>query len=86
MPATEQCVIIDGVVFLNTPTSMARAAAGGRAQHHDVHRRHAADKVFEDDGIYVFKFHVDWADPPKTTLSGPQKIAVAPYTICATAS
>ena len=37
-------------------------------------------KVLEDDGIYVWKFHVDWKDPAKTKRRpGPQKIAVAPY-------
>ena len=36
-------------------------------------------KVLEDDGIYAWKFHVDWNDPSKTKLDGPAKIAVAPY-------
>jgi hypothetical protein len=36
-------------------------------------------KIFEDDGIYFYKVHVDWNDPSKTTVSAPQKIAVAPY-------
>ncbi len=36
-------------------------------------------KIFEDDGIYVWKYHVDWADPSKTKLEGPEKIQVAPY-------
>ncbi len=36
-------------------------------------------KVLQDDGIYVWKFHVDWADSTKTKLDGPVKIAVAPY-------
>ena len=35
--------------------------------------------VFEDDGIYVWQFHVDWKDPTKTKVTGPEKIAVAPY-------
>lgn len=35
---------------------------------------------FTDDGIYVWKFHVDWKDPAKTKLDGPVKIPVAPYT------
>ena len=29
------------------------ASAPGRAQHHDGRRRHAAERCFEDDGIYV---------------------------------
>jgi hypothetical protein len=36
--------------------------------------------VFQDDGIYVWKFHVDWQDPTKTKLDGPVKIPVEPYT------
>lgn len=36
--------------------------------------------ILGDDGIYVWKFHVDWADASKTKLSDPEKITVAPYT------
>lgn len=36
-------------------------------------------KIFDDDGIYVWKYHVDWQDPSKTKLEGPEKIQVAPY-------
>jgi len=36
-------------------------------------------KVLHDDGIYVWKFHVNWADPSKTRLDGPVKVTVAPY-------
>jgi hypothetical protein len=78
--ATEQGVVVDGVNFLNNadldgkqlPPSGApniMMAAGG-AQ---------LKKVVEDDGIYVWKYHVDWADPSKTKLDGPAKVAVAPY-------
>jgi hypothetical protein len=78
--ATEQCMIVDGVNFLNnadvdgTQTPPAGApniviAAGGTQ----------LKKVMEDDGIYIWKYHVDWNDPSRTTLTGPQKIAVAPY-------
>ena len=78
--ATEQCVIIDGVNFLNNadldgkqlppkgaPNIMM--AAGGTQ----------LKKVMEDDGIYVWTFHVDWKNPSKTKVVGPTKIAVAPY-------
>jgi hypothetical protein len=78
--ATEQCVIIDDVNFLNNadldgkqlppkgaPNIMM--AAGGTQLR----------KVMEDDGIYVWSFHVDWKDPSKTKVVGPKKIAVAPY-------
>jgi hypothetical protein len=79
-PATEQCVIIDGVNFLNNadidgmqvPPAGApniMMAAGGTQLKQD----------FDDDGIFVWKFHVDWKDPSKTAVSGPVKIPVAPY-------
>jgi hypothetical protein len=80
LPATEQCVIVNGVNFLNNSDIDGRAlppagtpnivvAAGGTQ----------LKEIFEDDGIYAWKFHVDWNDPGKTTLTGPTKIAVAPY-------
>ncbi len=79
-PASEQCVIIDGVNFLNNadidgkglPPSGApniMMAAGGTQ----------LKKVLEDDGIFVWKFHVDWQNPANTKVTGPEKIAVAPY-------
>ena len=79
-PATEQCIIIDGVNFLNNAdidgTKLPPAgapnimmAAGGTQLH----------KVFEDDGIYAWKVHVDWNTPANTKADGPVKIPVAPY-------
>jgi hypothetical protein len=79
-PATEQCFVIDGVNFLNN------ADLDGR----DVPRRGAPNivmatggtqlkNVLEDDGVYVWMFAIDWKDPAKTTLTGPEKIPVAPY-------
>jgi hypothetical protein len=78
--ATEQCMIVDDVNFLNNADvdgtqlpppgapNIIMAAGGTQLR-----------KVMEDDGIYVWKYHVDWNDPSRTTLQGPQKIAVAPY-------
>jgi hypothetical protein len=79
-PATEQCVVIDGVNFLNNVDLDGRQlppagapnivlAAGGTQLQHDM----------EDDGIYAWQFHVDWSDTSKTTFTGPVKIPVAPY-------
>ena len=34
---------------------------------------------FDDDGIYVWNFHVDWKTPANTKVAGPVKIPVAPY-------
>ena len=79
-PATEQCVIIDGVNFLNSAdlegTRLPPAGAPnillatGGAQ---------LNGVFGDDGVYAWQFTVDWANPANTRLSGPEKIPVAPY-------
>jgi hypothetical protein len=79
-PASEQCVIIDGVNFLNNADIDGKAlppagapnimmAAGGTQLKND----------FDDDEIHAWKFHVDWRNPAKTKVSGPEKIAVAPY-------
>jgi hypothetical protein len=80
LPATEQCVVVDGVNFLNNadidghdlPPAGAPniiMAAGGTQ----------LKGKFDDDGIYVYKLHVDWNDKSKTALTGPVKIAVASY-------
>jgi hypothetical protein len=79
-PAGEQCVIIDGVNFLNAAdldgkrpppsgTPNIIMAAGGTQ----------LKKVFEDDGVYVWRLHVDWQNPANTKIIGPEKITVAPY-------
>jgi hypothetical protein len=79
-PATEQCVIIEGVNFLNNadldgktlPPSGApniMIAGGGTQLKSD----------FDDDAVFVWQFHVDWKDSTKTRVSGPTRLAVAPY-------
>jgi hypothetical protein len=78
--ATEQCVIIENVNFLNNadidgknlPPAGApniMMAAGGTQ----------LDNVFEADAIDVWQFHVDWKNPANTKVTGPEKIRVAPY-------
>ena len=80
LPATEQCLVVDGVNFLNNadidghglpPTGAPNImmAAGGTQ----------LKKIFEDDGIYYWKVHVDWRNPKNTKAIGPVKIPVAPY-------
>jgi len=73
-------MIVDGVNFLNNadldgrtlpPTGAPNVvlATGGTQLH----------GIFDDDGIYAWRFSVDWADPANTRLIGPEKLAVAPY-------
>jgi hypothetical protein len=79
-PATEQCVVLDGVNFLNNadldgltlpPTGAPNIlmATGGTQLQDD----------FDDDGVFVWRFHVDWDEPANTKVEGPDRIAVAPY-------
>lgn len=79
-PATEQCFTKDNVNFLNpadtdgtTPPPAGAPnlvlALGGEQLH----------SVFEDDGVYAYKFHVDWTTPANSTLTGPTKIPVQRY-------
>ena len=78
--ASEQCIVIDGVNFLNNadldgqnlpPTGAPNIlmAAGGSQLR----------QILEDDALYAWQFHVSWSDPSKTGLTGPVKIPVAPY-------
>ena len=78
--ATEQCIVIDGVNFLNNADIDGRAlppagapnimmAAGGTQ----------LKNLLEDDGIYAWKVKVDWKNPANTKAEGPVKILVAPY-------
>jgi hypothetical protein len=78
--ASEQGFVIDDVNFLvpadldgkQLPPAGAPAfvlAAGGTQ----------LKKVLTDDGVYCWKFAVNWQDPSKSKLEGPVKIPVAPY-------
>jgi hypothetical protein len=80
LPATEQCVVIDGGVFmLNTDVDGRRPPPAGAPNIMMSTGGTQLMKIFEDDGIYFYKVHVDWSDVSKTSVSAPQKIAVAPY-------
>jgi hypothetical protein len=79
-PAREVGFIIDGVNFLNNADLDGRQLppagapnlmmATGGAQLNDIR---------EDDGIHAWKVYVDWGDPMKSRVEGPEKIEVAPY-------
>src|SRR5215471_2501819 len=80
LPATEQCVIIDGgVFFLNADLFGKRLPPPGAPNILMSTGGTQLMKIFDDDGIYYYTVHVDWNDPNKTSVSAPQKIAVAPY-------
>jgi len=79
-PATEQCMIVDAVNFLNNADLDGKAlppagapnvvlAAGGTQLR----------GIFADDGIYAWRFSVDWTEPANSRLAGPEKMTVAPY-------
>jgi Xaa-Pro aminopeptidase len=78
--ATEQCLVIENVNFLNNadidgtvlpPNGAPNVilAAGGTQ----------LDGIFEADTIDTWQFHVDWRQPANTKITGPEKIRVAPY-------
>lgn len=79
-PATEQCLVIADVAFLNNADLDGHTlppegapnpvlASGGMQLRGD----------FDDDGLHAWNFHVDWEDPSRTRLEGPTKVLVAPY-------
>ena len=79
-PASEQCVIMENVSFLNNADLDGKSlppngapnimiAAGGRQ----------LDNILEDHLIKAWQFHVDWKNPANTSVTGPQDIEVAPY-------
>src|SRR5580693_5465290 len=79
-PATEQCIIIDGVNFLNNADiDGQKQPPAGAPNILMAEGGTQLKKIFEDDGIYVWKVHVDWTNPANTKADGPVKIAVAPY-------
>jgi hypothetical protein len=79
-PATEQCLVIDGVNFLNNADVDGKALPPRGAPNVMMATGGIQLKeVFEDNVIYAWKFHVDWNDPKKTTVSKPSRISVAPY-------
>ena len=78
--ATEQSFIINDVNFLlNSDVEGQQLPDKGAPNILMTNGGTQLHNEFEDDGIYYWKFHVDWKDTAKTHLEGPIKIAVAPY-------
>ena len=79
-PATEQCIVINDVGFLNNadldgknlPPAGApniMMATGGTQ----------LTKIFDAATIGVWQFHVDWKNPANTRVTAAGSVAVAPY-------
>jgi hypothetical protein len=78
--ATEQCIVIDGVNFLNNADIDGRSAPPAGAPNIMMAAGGTQlKKIFDDDGIYFWKVHVDWNNPANTKADGPEKLKVAPY-------
>jgi hypothetical protein len=78
--ATEQCIVIDGVNFLNNADIDGRSAPPAGAPNIMMAAGGTQlKKIFDDDGIYFWKVHVDWNNPANTKADGPVKLRVAPY-------
>src|SRR5262245_54471052 len=79
-PATEQCVIVENVNFLNNADIDGRNVPPAGAPNVMMAAGGAQlDRVFEASVIDVWQFHVDWKQPSNTNISRLQKIRVAPY-------
>src|SRR5688572_29066613 len=79
-PATEQCVVIDGVNFLNNADlDGPRLPPAGAPNPMLATGGAQLNKIFGDDGIFVWQFKVDWQTPANTKVTGPVKLPVAPY-------
>ena len=79
-PASEQCVVIDGVNFLNNADLEGTRLPPAGAPNTILATGGAQlNRVFGDDGIYAWQFKVDWANSANTKVTGPVKIPVAPY-------
>jgi hypothetical protein len=78
--ATEQCVGKSGVNFFN-PSDLDGTMAPPAGAPNIVMALGGTqlNRVFEDDGVYAYKYHVDWLNPSASTLTGPTKITVARY-------
>src|SRR5215469_2594895 len=79
-PSTEQCIVVDGVNFLNNADIEGQKRPPAGAPNIMMASGGTQLKnVFDDDGIYFWKVNVDWNNPANTKTDGPTKIKVAPY-------
>ena len=79
-PATEQGFLLNGVNFLlNSDVEGQQLPPKGAPNIMVANGGTQLQNKFEDDGIYFWTFQVDWKDTTRTKISGPFKVAVAPY-------
>jgi hypothetical protein len=80
LDATEQCMIVPAVSFME-PADIDGPGLppAGAPEYFLAAGGYQLRGLFEDDGLYAYKFHVDWDDPLKSTFTGPAKIGVSPY-------
>jgi hypothetical protein len=79
-PASEQCVIVENVNFLNNADIDGKLLPPGGAPNVMMAAGGTQlDGIFESDSIDVWQFHVDWKHAANTKVTGPERIRVAPY-------
>jgi hypothetical protein len=79
-PATEQCIVMDGVNFLNPADVDGQELPPAGAP--DIVMADGGSQlkeIFQSDVIDYWKVHVDWDNPANTKAAGPFEIHVAPY-------
>jgi len=79
-PATEQCVIVENVSFFNNADIDGKALPPAGAPNPMIAAGGTQlDKILEANNLDVWQFKVDWKNPANTKITGPQKVAVAPF-------
>ncbi|MCX6546159.1 MAG: hypothetical protein NTV05_17335 [Acidobacteria bacterium] len=79
-PATEQCLVINNVGFLNNADLDGRNLPPAGAPNIMMATGGTQlAKIFDANTIGVWQFHVDWKNPANTTVTSAGNVAVAPY-------
>lgn len=79
-PATEQCIVINDVGFLNNADLDGRNLPPAGAPNIMMATVGTQlTKIFESSTIGVWQFHVDWNNPANTRVTSAGTVAVAPY-------
>jgi hypothetical protein len=79
-PATEQCVVLNNVGFLNNADVDGRTLPPSGAPNVMMATGGTQlKKILEANTVDSWQFHVNWKDPSRTRVTGPQHIDVSPY-------